>query len=204
MTLASDTVVGHLGAEEQALLVRSLRSVVSRAPLYTPSLHGTTDMLVRITNAGPYGWTSDKHGYRYCKTHPNGSPWPEIPRLWIEIAERFCLRSGQRWDAAHVVWYGPGASLGEHRDQTEHDRSGEIVTISLGDPAVWAVVDDDGVRSRCELYSGDVTRLAGETRSLIHSIPSVDTSTASLFGGSPLTRPGRVAISVRSGAGPHD
>lgn len=196
---AADTVVGRLDAGEQQALLATVRALLVDAPLLTPTAGGLP-MSVRVTNAGPWGWWANRQGYRYVDTHPTtGRPWPPLPSLWREIFRRYAADPREP-DAGHVVWYRPGARLGEHRDRTERDRSGSIVTVSLGDPATWQVRDEDGVVTRTQLVSGDVVVLEGPTRHLLHSIVSVDQE-PSLFHPSPLDRPGRLAVSVRSGAG---
>lgn len=205
MNLAESTIVGRLDLEEQRQLVAELGEIKRLAPLFRPSAGGEA-MSVFITNAGDVGWMGDAKGYRYDRLHPvTGKPWPRIPQHWLDIADRFVDRSAAvllPWDCAHVVFYKPGAKLGQHRDKTEADKRGQIVTISLGDPAVFRVENEDGVRSETVLVSGTVNRLAGETRNLLHEIRRVDTNpTADMLNPSPLSGPGRVVISVRSGAG---
>lgn len=215
MITAADTIVGQLDFEEQRLLVAELGRIRRMAPLFVPVTNGL-DMSVKVTNAGPRGWCAtsrdrtrfpfaQQDGYYYAERHPvTGEPWPDIPPLFLEIAERFVDRSQPvmlPFDCAHVVFYGPGAVLGWHRDKTEEDKRGQIITISLGDPASWWVDDEEGAgKTEATLYSGMVTRLAGESRSVLHRIARVDTNpTCDLLNPSPLAGPGRAVISLRSG-----
>lgn len=203
MNLAAATVVGHVDIETQRQLVADIRTLVGREPWITPYAGGLK-MSVRIFNVGPWGWlaTNDHRGYHYADRHPvTGKPWPAIPQHWLELATRFA--GDQRWDCAHLVRYLPGAKLGWHRDKTEADLSGSVVTISLGDPAKWDVMDEDDRESSTMIYTGDVVLLAGETRHLRHRIARVDASTTiDLLTPSPLAGPGRIALSIRSDAGP--
>lgn len=216
MITAASTVVGRLDPDEQRRLVAELHEVVRAAPLFLP-VAGSLDMSVRITNAGPVGWCAtsrdrkrfpfaERDGYHYSRVHPvTGEPWPPIPARWLDLAERFRGpdSDGPRlpWDCAHVVFYRSDAALGWHRDKTEADLRGRVVTFVLGDPALWEIEDHEGVVTSHVLVTGDVVRLSGETRSLQHRIARVlPGDAADLFNPSPLAKPGRVVISVRSGA----
>lgn len=207
MKTAEDTVVDRLDQQTQLELVEQLAAVRREAPLLVMRTPNDLPMSVRVTAAGDLGWTSGPEGYRYVAEHPEtGKPWPAIPRLWTEIADRVIAArqlAPVEWDSAIVNFYGPGASLGWHRDQSERDTSQPIVTISLGDAATWAVrrqFYEASETTRCRLESGDVTLLAGASRSWMHTIERVHPSAqGQLFGQpfSPLSGPGRVSITLR-------
>lgn len=216
MITAASTVVGRLPLEVQRLLVAELGEVRRAAPLFAP-VAGSLDMSVRITNAGPVGWCAtsrdrerfpfaERDGYHYARRHPvTGEPWPAIPARWLELAEPFRGPDEDGptlpWDVAHIVYYKPSAALGWHVDKTEADLRGRVITFVLGDPAVWEIEDHEGVVSSTVLVTGDVVRLSGQSRSLRHRIAKVLPGDAGdLFHPSPLAGPGRVVISVRSGA----
>jgi len=213
MITAASTVVGRLSFDEQLELVEELRAVVGRGPWITP-VAGSLEMSVRIFNAGPVGWVATdarhrharRHGYHYADRHPmTGEPWPKIPPRWIDLADRFRgpddLGPLLPWDCAHIVRYLPGAVLGWHRDKTEANLRGRVVTFCLGDDAEWWIEDDNGQKTSTILSTGDVVLLAGPTRNLQHRISRVITpAERSLFNPSPLASPGRIVISMRSGA----
>lgn len=218
MITASSTVVGRISLDEQRRLVADLSEIRRLAPLFVP-VAGSLDMSVRITNAGPVGWCAtsrdrrrfpfaERDGYHYSRIHPvTGAPWPTIPTWWLELADRFRGPDEDGppllWDCAHVVFYQPDAMLGWHRDKTEADLRGRVVTFVLGDPAVWEIEDGEGVVTSTVLITGDVVRLSGPARNLEHRIARVMPGVVGdLFNPSPLSKPGRVVISVRSGAGP--
>lgn len=194
MNRARETIVASLGRDDQLELVAQARVIIDSASLLSPSAGGL-DMSVRVSNAGHLGWVADRRGYRYSSTHPiSGSRWPPIPREWVELATR--IAGEHPWDCAHLVWYSSEAKLGWHRDVTEAERH-PIVTVSLGDDAVWAVREDDGEPiHRARLMSGDVTLLAGPTRMYLHTVERIE-APAPLLPASPLTKPGRLAISLR-------
>ncbi len=207
-TTAATTVVGHLDLDEQRCLVADVLELVGDEPWIVP-VAGANEMSVRIFNLGPLGWLATaRHGYHYSNRHPlTGRLWPSIPQRLLDVLVPFGWPDGvpddePPIDCVHLVRYPPGATLGFHVDQTERNKRGRVLTGSFGDRAKWDLVDDDGVRTSTVLNSGDITLLAGPTRSLQHRIAKVLTSaTTDLFNPSPLPWPGRLAVSIRSGAG---
>ena len=169
------------------------------APLFVPTAGGRP-MCVSITNAGrPWGWVADEKGYRYTKWHPvTGRAWPVIPASWMNIADR--IAGPDDWDCAHIVRYDDDGSLGLHRDETEFDIEGQIVTISLGRSAKWKVRESKSTPiTSAELKSGDVTLLSGPSRHVLHGVEGL--RSPEMFDVPLLTFDGRYAISIRSGAG---
>jgi alkylated DNA repair protein (DNA oxidative demethylase) len=194
VNLAETTIVRQLDREEQLRFVAEAKIVMDQTRLLRPSAGGR-EMSVRITNAGELGWVADRQGYRYTPTHPlTGQPWPPIPERWVEFAND--VAGPEPWDCAHLIWYAPGASLGWHRDKTERRRR-PIVTVSLGDDALWAVrLDEHEPIHRARLPSGATTLLAGATRDCLHTIMGLEPA-PTLIAPSPLPVPGRLAISLR-------
>ncbi len=196
MNLAEQTIVGRLEPEERKAVVSCVRGILRAAPLFRPCLDGMT---VRITNAGKVGWHWTEHGPRYLDRHPvTGKPWPPIPDLLLDIWGRYARR-GTTPDCAHVVWYAPGAKLGPHQDKTEADKTGEVVTISEGAAATWSVGPSKSELEHAELDPGSVTLLSGRTRMHYHAISHISAQ-GSMFSRSYLDAPGRLAVSLRSGA----
>jgi alkylated DNA repair protein (DNA oxidative demethylase) len=189
---AESTIIETLDRETQDRLVIHVRDVADASPFVRPRARGGQAMSVRVTSAGTLGWGGDEADYRYLPRDPHGNPWPPIPELWREIADR--VAGPHAWDCAIVNWYGAGSSLGFHQDLGERDHTQPIVTISIGDTAVWAVrTDVDSPVTRARLESGSVTLLAGRSRMVLHSIERL--IPAPLF--SPLQCPGRVSITLR-------
>ena len=187
---------GKLGAEQQLALLAELRAVMEEAPLFTPTMpRSGKPMSVRMTNCGPLGWVTDKErGYRYQATHPvTGKPWPAMPQalldLWQDVA-------GYRAppEACLVNYYHGDARMGLHQDKDEEDFDAPVVSVSLGDTAIFRA----GGRSRrdparqIELESGDVVVLCGEDRLAFHGIDSVLAGTSDL-----LPEGGRINLTLR-------
>ena len=72
------------GVGYQALEVSK---IIEKSPLFTPKIpRWGKPFRTKITNAGDWGWKSDKGGYGYVKKNPeNGKKWPEIPEIFIKI-----------------------------------------------------------------------------------------------------------------------
>ena len=189
-------IPGCLNANEQAALLAEIRKVIAQAPFFTPRMpRSGRPFSVRMTNCGPLGWVSDKDaGYRYQSTHPEtGALWPPIPRrllrLWDEV-------SGYRSppEACLVNYYGHGGRMGLHKDADEADMAAPVVSISLGDTAIFRL---GGVRRRdptvsLPLASGDVVVLAGASRGAYHGIDRVIEGSGDL-----LAEGGRINLTLR-------
>lgn len=187
---------GYLSGEAQAMLVETLRAAVAQAPLFMPTMPRTgKPFSVRMTNLGPLGWVSDRDGgYRYQPTHPlTGRRWPDMPavllKAWDEIGgyERPA-------EACLVNWYAPGARMGLHQDRDEDDIDAPVVSLSLGDTALFRIGGprrSDPTRS-FRLASGDAMALAGPSRLAFHGVDRIYPGTSSL-----LPQGGRINLTLR-------
>ena len=171
-------------AAAQSCLVAALRTVLSDAPLYAPRMPKTgAPLSVRMSNCGPLGWISDAQGYRYASHHPEtGRPWPDIPALawdaWRDLAD-FPAPP----DACLINWYGEGARMGLHQDRDEKELAAPVVSISLGDDALFRLggtVRRAPTRS-FRLSSGDVLVFGGPARLAFHGIDRIDYGTSALL-----------------------
>ena len=199
MTLAASTICARkLSPAEQLAWIAQVREVCEISPLVRPLARGGQPMSVRITSAGRLGWVGAASGYRYAETDSFGNPWPAMPWEWVAFADE--VAGEQPWDSAIVNWYDEGASLGFHADKSELDLDRPIVTISLGDPAMWAVRGSmESPISRVCLESGDVTLLAGPNRGALHSIERIIADPM----GSPLgPKRGRISVTLRVAGDP--
>jgi alkylated DNA repair protein (DNA oxidative demethylase) len=184
---------GWLSPQAQAAMVDDIRAVVAAAPFFVPETPRGQKMSVRMTAAGDYGWVSDRRGYRYERRHPAGGPWPPIPAsvlaVWRAVAgvdrdPQCCL----------VNWYGEGARMGLHQDRDEADFTMPVVSISLGDEALFRVggTDRGGPTRSVWLRSGDVAVLGGAARLAFHGIDKVRWGSSAL-----LPRGGRINLTLR-------
>lgn len=187
---------GHLSDGEQRALLAIVRDIVSRSPLFVPTMPRTgRPFSVRMTNCGALGWVSSKDGgYRYQATHPEtGGPWPPMPdqllAIWNTITG-YPLPP----EACLINWYEPGAKLGLHVDADEEDFAAPVVSVSLGDDA-WFRIGGRKRRDPTErilLRSGDVVVLGGEARLVHHGIDRIIAGSGAL-----LDEPGRFNLTLR-------
>lgn len=165
----------RLDAAAQARLMQVVEGVAAAAPWFTPRMPNSgAPFSVTMTNCGPLGWVSDREGgYRYQPAHPEtGQPWPPIPDAVLAIWRRAVDPGTPDPDACLINCYRPGAKMGAHQDRDEADFSIPVVSVSLGQSALFRL---GGPRRRdpCrrfELHSGDVMWLAGAERLAFHGI----------------------------------
>lgn len=191
---------GLLSPGRQAALVEAVGAIVEAAPWVVPTMpRSGRPFSVRMTNAGPLGWVSDRDGYRYQPLHPDtGRAWPPIPAevlgLWEEVAE-----AGTPPECCLVNLYRGGARMGLHQDRDERDFSAPVVSVSLGDRALFRIGGTsrrDPTRSLW-LESGDVVVLGGASRLAFHGIDRVEAGTSGLVPGG-----GRINLTLRRVNGP--
>jgi DNA oxidative demethylase len=186
---------GFLDKDAQLQLVEQLRAAVAAAPLFTPVMPRTgRPFSVRMTNLGSLGWVSDRAGYRYQPTHPEtGSPWPAMPDVVLGIWRKI---SNYPLDpeACLVNHYREGAKMGLHRDGDEEDFAAPVVSISLGDTAVFRIggTERGGKSESFKLSSGDVLVMGGQSRLAYHGIDRVLSGTSTL-----LKDGGRINLTLR-------
>lgn len=188
----------RLPPDAQAALLGEVLARIKDAPLYRPVTPGGKPMSVSMTNFGPLGWFTDAEGYRYQATHPlTGRPWPDIPQvlldLWADLADPDVPP-----DACLVNLYGPEAKMGLHQDRDEADFRFPVLSVSLGDTAVFRI---GGARrsdptGSLRLASGDVCLLAGPARLAHHGIDRVIAGSSRL-----IPQGGRINLTLRR-AGP--
>ena len=101
--------------DSEAGLLAALRDIVAAAPfrrMFTPGGH---QMSVAMTNCGSAGWVTDRSGYRYDPVDPeSGKPWPVMPPLLRELADRAAASGGFSKFAPDVCLinrYVPGAKM---------------------------------------------------------------------------------------------
>lgn len=186
---------GFFDRAAQETLVQQVRDCLAAAPLYTPRMPRTGKAFsVRMSNAGPLGWVSDRDGYRYQAAHPEtGAPWPPIPPLALAAWEALSGYAAPP-EACLINWYAPEARMGLHTDSDEDARDAPVLSISLGDTAVFRIGGQtrrDATRS-VRLASGDVALLSGPARDARHGVDRILPGTATL-----LDAPGRVNLTLR-------
>ncbi|MFV0361039.1 alpha-ketoglutarate-dependent dioxygenase AlkB family protein [Tropicimonas sp.] len=177
----------------QRAILEDIGEVVRQAPLFAPVTARGKPMSVRMTSAGAVGWVSDRGGYRYQALHPRGTPWPAIPDSVLGIWHRVA-GPARMPDCCLVNHYGAEARMGLHQDRDEADLTQPVVSISLGDAALFRIGNParGGKTESVWLSSGDVLVLGGAARLLYHGIDRIRPGSSAL-----LPQGGRINLTLR-------
>jgi DNA oxidative demethylase len=189
-------IAAALSEAEQLRLIDSLQRVMALAPVFVPRMPKTgAPFSVRMTNCGPLGWVSDKErGYRYQSHHlETGEPWPPIPEQLLDLWRQHADFQGLP-EACLVNLYGTGTKMGSHRDADEKEPKAPVLSVSLGDDAVFHVGGPKRAdpKVRITLKSGDVVVLGGASRFAYHGIDKVLAGSSNLVPGG-----GRINLTLR-------
>ncbi len=192
-----------LSPGEQRRLVKAVEAVADAAPFYKPTMPKTgRPFSVRMTNAGPLGWVSDEvGGYRYQAIHPvTGKAWPPIPKMLLQLWNEHAGYPAPP-EACLINHYEAGARMGSHQDRDEQDLAAPVLSISLGDDAVFHVGGRkrDDPKERMTLKSGDVVVLGRAARLAYHGIDRVFAGSSDL-----LPQGGRINLTLRRVTPPFD
>jgi DNA oxidative demethylase len=166
---------GFVG-DSEADLIAALRDIVAASPfrrMFTPGGH---QMSVAMTNCGSAGWVTDSTGYRYSLDDPEtGKPWPAMPLLFRELADRAAEAAGFAGlapDVCLINRYVPGAKMSLHQDKDELDFGAPIVSVSLGIPAIFLFggLNRSDKPRRFRLEHGDIAVWGGPSRLFYHGV----------------------------------
>lgn len=184
---------GFLDARAQSALVDDIRRVAMDTPFFHPETRSGRKLSVRMTSAGSLGWVSDRKGYRYEPRHPSGVDWPPIPEAALSVW-RAVSGVARDPDSCLLNYYDADARMGMHRDEDEVSMDWPVVSLSLGDEALFRIGGQarGGKTVSHWLRSGDVVVMAGEARRAYHGIDRVRVGTSSL-----LPKGGRINLTLR-------
>lgn len=184
---------GCLGRDKQQEILEDIRSVVGMAPLYAPMTPYGKPMSVRMTSAGQFGWFSDRKGYRYVPQHPNGTAWPDIPESVLNVW-RDLVPDAPDPECCLINFYEPKARMGLHQDRDEANFDWPVVSISIGDDALFRMGGVERGGSTCSRWirSGDVCVMGGDARLIYHGIDRIKPGTSNI-----LNAPGRINLTLR-------
>ena len=184
-----------LDAMVQAELTREVLAALERAPLVKPITPRGKPMSVEQSSFGPLGWITDARGYRYEPVHPlTGAPWPPMPALLSELWRRHAGPGAPEPDSCLINLYRQGARMGLHQDADEDDMDAPVLSISLGDTALFRLGGParGGATRTVRLASGDVCVLAGAARLAFHGVDRILAGSSRLVPGG-----GRINLTLR-------
>lgn len=184
---------GFLPPPAQAALVEDALAVMAAAPPVRFRTRWGGQLSVAMSAAGRFGWVSGPRGYAYAPAQGDGTPWPAIPDSALAVWEAL-LPEARPPESCLVNLYRGGARMGLHQDRDEADLAQPVLSISLGDDALFRVggtVRGGPTRSHW-LRSGDVAALAGRARLAFHGIDRVREGSSALVPGG-----GRINLTLR-------
>ncbi|WP_448851833.1 alpha-ketoglutarate-dependent dioxygenase AlkB [Corynebacterium sp. 335C] len=198
---------GRIPVGEQARIVAECRELgLGPVPYRRPVTAGGA-MSVSALSLG-WHWCARPYGYHRRAVDVNGAEVPPLPGWLADLASGAAAAARDvdpsvgdiRPDAALVNFYGPGAAMGVHRDADE-EADAPVVSISLGDSAVFRFAEErhgrfaeeryggsageehgapvegtdaaEPVWHRLQLLSGDVLVFGGPARAMPHGVPKV-------------------------------
>jgi DNA oxidative demethylase len=184
---------GLLGLAAQERMVADVRAVVACAPLFSPETRSGKAMSVRMTSAGAFGWVSDRRGYRYDARHPSGADWPAIPGSVLDVW-RAVAGVERLPESCLINFYDAAARMGIHQDRDEASFDCPVVSISLGDDALFRIggTERGGSTQSVWLRSGDVMVMGGPARLAHHGVDRIAPDTSTL-----LPKGGRINLTLR-------
>jgi DNA oxidative demethylase len=186
---------GFLDRAAQAALRNEVLAILSLAPLFRPRMPRTgKPFSVRMSNCGPLGWVSDEAGYRYQPTHPEtGRPWPAMPPSLL-AAFAAIAPDAPPPEACLINVYESAARMGLHQDRDEEELTAPVVSLSLGDTALFRVggLQRNAPTRSFRLASGDAMSLAGEGRLAFHGVDRIIAGSSTL-----LPHGGRINLTLR-------
>jgi DNA oxidative demethylase len=190
-----DYFPAFLDRAAQEALRDEVLAILELAPLFRPRMPRTgKPFSVCMSNCGSLGWVSDEAGYRYQPTHPKtGRPWPAIPPTLL-AAFASLAPDGPPPEACLINVYDPAARMGLHQDRDEEELSAPVVSLSLGDTALFRVggLQRNAPTRSFRLASGDAMSLAGEGRLAFHGVDRIIAGSSTL-----LAQGGRVNLTLR-------
>jgi alkylated DNA repair protein (DNA oxidative demethylase) len=179
---------------EQEQLARDVFAAAARAPFFQPVTPSGKPMSVRMTGLGPLSWVTGRGGYRYEPLHPRtGRPWPPMPPILLDLWRRHAPDAPEP-DACLANLYRDGAKMGLHQDRDEQDFSVPVLSVSLGDTALFRLggTARGGPTVALKLHSGDVCLLSGPARLAFHGIDKVLEGSSTVIPGG-----GRLNLTLR-------
>jgi len=183
----------YLDSAAQSDLIDALRPILKTAPLFRPITPSGKEMSVRMTSAGALGWVTDRGGYRYQSQHPKGGRWPDIPASVLEIWRELVSETHPP-DCCLINYYGEGSKMGLHQDKDEADFSWPVLSVSLGDDALFRIGNTTrgGKTESIWLSSGDVVVMGGPARLAYHGVDRIRFGSSKL-----LPKGGRINLTLR-------
>jgi alkylated DNA repair protein (DNA oxidative demethylase) len=178
----------------QSALVDAVWNGLESAPLYAPRTPSGKSMSVLQSSFGPLGWVTDGRGYRYEPNHPvTGKPWPAMPPVLLSLWHDYA-GPARSPDSCLINLYRDGARMGLHRDEDEAEFDTPVLSVSLGDTALFRIggLARAAPTRSLRLSSGDICVLGGDSRRAYHGVDRIIAGSSRLVAGG-----GRINLTLR-------
>ena len=195
-------LISVLSESIQKKIIHEVSEIIDKAPLFNPLTPiWNKPLKISITNAGTWGWQSDKNGYKYEKCHPvTKKKWPPIPKIFFEIWNKYGSPLTQPNCSLINVYKNEKSTLGIHQDKDENDFSHPVVSISIGNKAIFNYGSSRKNLKKVCLPSGSIVVLKDESRLYYHSISKIFKSDKNIFYDNQninLPKEGRISVTLR-------
>ena len=160
-----DYFPGFLDRAAQEALRDEVLAILAAAPPFRPRMPRTAKPFsVMMSNCGSLGWVSDEAGYRYQPdaSRRRGVHGPRCRKRSSPPSPR-SPRTRRRPEACLINLYDPAARMGLHQDRDEQELGAPVVSVSLGDTALFRVggLQRNAPTRSFRLASGDAMSLVG-------------------------------------------
>jgi alkylated DNA repair protein (DNA oxidative demethylase) len=180
---------------QQAVLGTCRALLDGPVPAYVPTVRGGGRMHVRMLCLGRH-WNGKTYRYEPTRSDFDGLAAPPLPEAFAGLARDVAAAAGMTLDPDICIlnYYDAEGRMGLHQDKDEEDFAAPVLSVSLGDTALFRVGGTSRKESTAtyELKSGDVVVLGGEDRLAYHGIDRVLAGTSGL-----LTEGGRFNLTLR-------
>ena len=170
-------ICNALNVGNQENLISDVLKIIKSAPFFFPRLpRWNKPFRVCITNAGDWGWVSDKSGFRYVKKHPEtGKVWPKMPANFFKIWKKFSCSNILPNSCLINLYKNTDSRLGLHQDKNENDLSVPVLTISVGSECIFNYGKTKEIKllKTVNLKTGSVVLLSGDSRLDYHSVSRI-------------------------------
>lgn len=173
----------HLNIETQIELIETCRKIAIQAPLMTFKINNYP-MKVEMTSCGKYAWLIENNQYKYSQIHPiTKQPFPPIPQIILDIIKpitEMIEEPNYQPETCLINFYRNNSKLGFHQDNSETNLKPAIISISLGNSAIFQIKENSEIKEIL-LESGDILILNKKSRLAYHAISRIIPNTNNLL-----------------------
>jgi len=173
----------HLNNETQIELIQTCREICRIATLMTFKINNRR-MSTQMTSCGKYAWLIENNQYKYSQIHPiTKQPFPPIPQIILDIIKpitEMIEEPNYQPETCLINFYKNNSKLGFHQDNSETNLNPAIISISLGNSAIFQIKENSEIKEIL-LESGDILILNKKSRLAYHAISRIIPNTNNLL-----------------------